>query len=270
MNSLQKKEFELLQIFINICEELGLKYYLACGSALGAAKYNGFIPWDDDVDVAMMRSDYEVFLEKASELLPKNIFLQNYKTDPAFPQIFSKLRNSETTYIEQSSAKLPINHGIYIDVFPLDGYPTILKEQQILERRKKRYKRQLSCAFHVERNLKNKIIYYYNRFRGCHKRSQKIVAKYVDMISQYDVKSSELICNHGNWQGVLEYAPKWQYGDGIWMEFEDIKVRIPEKYDAYLTQKYGDWREDLPIEEQIGHHYYIICDVERSYTEYLY
>ena len=120
MTPLQQKELELLTLFIQICSQLELRYYLVCGTALGAVKYGGFIPWDDDVDVSMPREDYEVFLQKAPALLPEHVFLQNYRTDPAFPQIFSKLRNSNTTYIEKSAGKLPINHGIYIDIFPLD------------------------------------------------------------------------------------------------------------------------------------------------------
>ena len=59
MNDLQKKELEILSCFVRVCEELGLTYYLVCGSALGAVKYKGFIPWDDDIDVGLFRSDYE-------------------------------------------------------------------------------------------------------------------------------------------------------------------------------------------------------------------
>ena len=89
------------------------------------------------------------------------------------------------------------------------------------------------------------------------------------MISSYPVENSEVICNHGNWQGKLEYAPREQYGEGIMMEFEGLKVRVPELYDEYLTQKYGDWRADLPEEEKVGHHYYSVCDLNKSYKEYI-
>lgn len=269
MNELQKEELKLLKIFIDICEHLGLKYYLVCGTALGAVKYNGFIPWDDDIDVALLRPDYEVFISKGQELLPENIFLQNFKTDPAFPQIFSKLRNSNTTYIEKASAKLPINHGIYIDVFPLDGYPRDPRVQRKLERRKKNYKRKLSCAFEAERYLIGRVICLFNKIIGCHKRTHIIAKKYEKLISCFSVHDSDLLCNHGNWQGKLEYATKWQYGDGAWVDFEGLKLRIPENYDAYLTQKYGDWRAELPSEQQVGHHYYEVVDCNNPYTKYV-
>ena len=91
MTELQSVEFSLLKSFVNICDELGLTYYLVCGSALGAVKYSGFIPWDDDIDVALPRNDYELFCEKAPALLPAGYFLQNHKTDKNYPRIYSKI-----------------------------------------------------------------------------------------------------------------------------------------------------------------------------------
>ncbi len=269
MNQLQNKELELLGLFVDVCKKLNLKYFLLCGSALGAVKYNGFIPWDDDVDVGLYREDYEIFIKEAPKLLPKHIFLQNYKTDPSFPQIFSKLRNSETAYIEKTVAHLPINHGIYIDIFPLDGYPEESKEQKVLEKKKTGYKRQLACVFETERGFVSRTVCFLNRLRGCHKRTRSIAEKYDSLVKGFSVEGSTVICNHGNWQGKLEYAPKEQYGKGAVMNFEGLEVTVPEKYDEYLTQKYGDWRAELPVEEQVGHHYYEIMDTEKSYKTYL-
>ena len=88
MTDLQQVEFKILQAVDAVCRQLHINYYLICGSALGAVKYSGFIPWDDDLDIGMLRSDYEVFVEMAQELLPNSYFLQNYRTVQAFPQIF--------------------------------------------------------------------------------------------------------------------------------------------------------------------------------------
>ena len=78
MTPLQKTEFALLECIVSICSRLNLRYYLVCGSALGAVKYGGFIPWDDDIDVGMPREDYNRFLSMAPSLLPDHLFLQNY------------------------------------------------------------------------------------------------------------------------------------------------------------------------------------------------
>ena len=118
MNALQKRVLELFQAFLQVCQQLNLSYFLVCGSALGAVKYQGFIPWDDDMDLAMLRPDYEAFLAQAQALLPRHIFLQNYKTDPAFPAIYSKLRLSGTVFLEESANIFPYTTGSSWISFP--------------------------------------------------------------------------------------------------------------------------------------------------------
>ena len=271
MTELQTAEFNILKTVTDICDRFGLGYFLVCGSALGAVKYGGFIPWDDDVDIGMYREDYEKFCEIAQELLPDYYFLQTYRTDPRFPAIFAKVRDTRTTYIEKSISNLDINHGVYIDIFPLDGYPDGKRESALLEYKKKINVLKISCVyeFNPKQSFKSKCFFMAERLLGFHKRTAKIVEKYEKLISRYPIEDSDLICNHGNWQGRLEYAPKWHYGEGAWATFEGLKVRIPENYDAYLKQKYGDWRADLPEEQQVGHHYYEIMDLKRPYTHYI-
>ena len=269
MDPLQNAEFRLLEQFVRICGQLELTWYLVCGSALGAVKYRGFIPWDDDIDVAMPRPDYEKFLSAAPELLPEGLFLQNYRSEPRFPQIYSKLRDSNTAYIETSAAALPINHGIFIDIFPLDGYPAGKFPQKRLEFLKKLYTGMMYTAYDLPRAGKGKLLCGLFRALGVHRRTEKIAARLDRLIRNYPPVPGGTLCNHGNWQGSLDYAPFDWFGDGAEAEFEGLSVRVPAAYDAYLRRKYGDWRQDLPEDEQVGHHYYKVCDCERSYTEYL-
>lgn len=269
MNELQKKEFELLVVFDDICKSLNLEYFMVCGSVLGTVKYDGFIPWDDDIDVAMLRPQYEIFIREAQKLLPYNLFLQNYHTEKHFPYIYSKLRNSETTYIEKSVKHLKMNHGIGIDIFPLDGYPKSKVVSLVLEVRKHIYQLQISSSFEGKKTWKSGLVYFVGKILMWDKRTYKIVRKFDSLVQRYSINSSEVICNHGNWQGKLEYAPREQYGQGVMKKFESMDVRIPERYEEYLTQKYGEWRVDPPIEEQIGHHYYTILDLKNSYTKYI-
>ena len=269
MNDLQKVEYEILKVFIDICDKLDLQYFLVCGSALGAAKYKGFIPWDDDMDVALPRSDYEIFCQKAQAMLPEYLFLQNSNTDKYYPLIFSKIRHIGTTFIEKPYAKTNMNHGIYIDVFPLDGYPDDFYNQQKIEKEKQRYNLMRLCCLDVPRTWKTRLLVTGQRFFGFHKKPFKLVKRLEKYITMYSTDNSDIWCNHGNWQGKLEYASRIQYGNGTWAEFEGLRVRIPEKYDEYLTQKYGDWRSDLPDEEKVGHHYYYVCDTKKSYKYYI-
>lgn len=266
MNRVQSKARELLKCFVEICQQLNIPYFLVCGTVLGAVKYQGFIPWDDDVDVGLLRPDYERFLKEAPAHLPENYFLQNYRTDPAFPQPYSKLRDSDTTFIETNKAHLPINHGIYIDIFPLDGYPKDEKEQKKLEWRKRFLSWQWGCALEGKRSGISQIHCTFFRMIGCRNRTAQLLEKFDKAMSAYPVEGSEILCNHGNWQGKLEYAPRSQYGKGAEAVFEGLKVRIPENYDAYLTQKYGDWRADLPEDQKKSHHFNLVTDPDRPYT----
>lgn len=269
MTQLQQVEFELLKTLDEVCAQLDIPYFLVCGSALGAVKYGGFIPWDDDIDVAMYREDYERFIHEAPMLLPAHMFLQNYHTEPTFPQIYSKLRNSCTTYIEKSAAKLPINHGIFLDVFPLDGYPRNPAVQHILEFRKRLYTSMLYTAYDFPRRGLGKILNILWRILGIHNQTKAIAGKYDCMVKKYPVKGSDRICNHGNWQGKLDYSPAEFFSAGRCVSFENLPVKIPQQYHEYLTRKYGDYTKDLPEDQQSGHHYFTVCDCNRSYTEHI-
>lgn len=270
MNELQKVEMDLFLCFEETCKKLELNYFLVCGSALGAARHGGFIPWDDDFDVGMYREDYNKFLELAPGILPEGVFLQNYKTDPQFPYVFAKLRNSNTTFIQTVLSDLDINHGIYIDIFPLDGYPTSPSEQQKLARKKKQYIRRTNCALHMPSNLslKGRLSLAYFKMLGYHKRTAKTLAKYESLISRYSVADAELVCSHGTWYGERDYIRKEYYGKGTDAEYEGVTVRVPEKLDAYLSSLYGDWRTPPPPEKQKGTHDCDVCDIKRPYTDY--
>lgn len=274
MNDLQKIEFEMLRLFVEVCDELDLTYYLVCGSALGAAKYQGFIPWDDDIDVALPRKDYEIFLEKAQGMLPDWCFVQNYRTDPEFHLIGTKLRDSRTTFVEWGCQKMNINHGVFIDVFPLDAYLEGDKQQRKFRRMQRWFESQRRVRLHYRRFLSREVFkfrnnwcYLWYRLFGVYGNTPRYMRRYEQMIASGNYETSPIICNHANSISPLEYAPRAQYGVGAWAEFEGLKVRIPEKFDEYLTQKYGTWREELPIEQQKGHHYTELIDLHRPYTE---
>ncbi len=270
MTDLQKKEFELLKIFIDICNEFELEYYLVCGSALGAIKYKGFVPWDDDVDVALPRYDYEKFLKEAPSRLPEWVFLQNYRTDPEYPGMGSKLRNKNTTFIEQEASKIPMNHGVFIDVFPLDGYPEGEKAQKKFEKEKwKHYRKRYTALipfYHKDLGLTVRSAL--RKFLGVYSETCKACKAAEELAMSNDVRESRIWCNFANSMRTNEYFDRSVYGKSVEAEFEGMKVRVPEKYHEYLTQKYGDYSKDPPKEKQVASHGQTV-DLEKPYTEYL-
>lgn len=269
MNEVQKVVFDMFEQFVNVCNRLGLKYYLVNGSALGAKKYGGFIAWDDDMDVAMPRSDYEVFLSKAQDLLPEEIFVQNYRTDPAFPFMYTKLRNSNTTFIETSVKALKMNHGVYMDIFPLDGY---IPDSSVKSKIKKLKIKVLHwfhfCALDDKSSCKIRIRNFVLRMFGFHKRTAQSLRIIEQMVSNSD-ENTEYLCNYSDRQGKGCILREW-YGNGAKAKFEGIDVMIPENFESYFTKKYGEWCADLPANEQKSHHKALICDVSKPYKEYTY
>lgn len=271
MNDLQKVEFELLKVFIDICEKLNLNYFLVCGSALGAARHGGFIPWDDDMDVGMYREDYNKFMELAPALLPEGLFLQNYRTDPNYPLVYAKLRNSNTTATESYYKNIDMNQGLYIDIFPLDGYPADKNKQYYLEKAIRRYKVLSRCGLHYTEKLsiKSRMAMGVRKLLGYHKRTAKTLEKYEAAISAFSIEETGIVCNHGTPYGKRDYISAECYGTGSKALFEGLEVCVPERCDEYLTALYGDWRTPPPPEQRIGKHLFEICDTERSYKEYL-
>ena len=268
MNELQQVEFDLFKRFVEICEKLELNYFMLEGSALGAARHKGFIPWDDDLDVGMYREDYEKFMNLAPAMLPEGLFLQSYKSDSEFPLIFAKLRNSNTTYIEKRLKKYNINHGCYIDIFPLDGYSSNILTQKMIELHKKNHYIKRNCGEKMERTRKGYVYAWILCKLGYHNRTTKTMEQIETYLSGFPVKGSSIICNHGSPYGKKDYISAAVYGKGSDAVFEGMTVRVPENVDGYLTSLYGDWRTPPPPEKRIGRHGYEICDTEKPYTYY--
>ena len=119
----QKIMLDILLTVHKICAEHQLTYFLIAGTLLGAIRHRGFIPWDDDMDIAMPRKDFNKFLEIAPKCLPGNMFLQTRETDPGYRLPIAKIRRTDTYYLEfHEDGTEPYNHGIYIDVFPFVYY----------------------------------------------------------------------------------------------------------------------------------------------------
>ncbi|MBE7064720.1 MAG: LicD family protein [Ruminococcaceae bacterium] len=263
MNEIQKELVKILESVQQICDDLNLTYYLVNGTALGAEKYGGFIPWDDDVDIAMPRKDYDIFCEKAQGYLPKHLFLQNYKTDRRFPLLYSKIRNSNTTFIEKGVQHLDMNHGIYIDIFPLDGYPERRLSQLSLRCKMKVLSWLQFSAFYGNINFYKFLL----RKMGFHKRTDKTLALMEKTARKFGTCTG-MSCDYADRQD-RGCVPWDYYGEGRIVKFEHLYIKVPSETDAYLTYKYGDWRAELPRECQVSHHNTVVCDLNRSYLTYM-
>lgn len=264
LTPLQSKLLALLEKFHSVCAENGLKYYIIFGTLLGAVRHNGFIPWDDDVDVAMPRSDYEklkIVLAKPQQ----NIAFETASCgNNDFAYAFGKFYDTSTTLQEKSLLK-PCR-GIYIDVFQLDDAGNTEKESRRLYRN-----------LFFKRVLLQSKLFPIDRERGFIKNSCSILARMIPfspnkMANKLDLQASS---NQGKetFKGVflstegfdIAVMPATVYGKPRLYKFENLQVYGPSNAAEYLERVYGDWKKMPPVEKQVCRHDFIQIDLNKSY-----
>ena len=272
ITKLKSIELDLFKQFVRCCKELSLNYYVLGGTMLGSVRHKGFIPWDDDIDVGMMRNDYEIFLEKAPSLLPSYYFLQHSKSEPNYMNNFAKIRDSRTTFIETAVKNLNINHGVYMDIFPLDYYPETLFRQKVFDLKYKLLSLKVREAFAVQdgnklsaaAELGVKVLSYFVSIKY---KSSKDALLAMDKLCR-SVPRSNLIANYNGAWGKKEIVPYFWYGSGISGDFEGISVSLPVEYDKWLKKVYGDYLKLPPAEKRVTHHFTEIVDLDTPYLDY--
>ena len=123
LEKLQVTLYQILSEIKRVCDKHGIKYFITGGTAIGAYFWGKFLPWDDDVDVGMPRSDYERFAKIAQEEMGEDYFLQTPHTDPHVPFFFMKVRMNGTEFNENTFQHIKMHQGIYVDIFPFDKIP---------------------------------------------------------------------------------------------------------------------------------------------------
>lgn len=278
MNELQQKQLDILKEFIRICEKHNLTYFLVGGSCLGAARHQGFIPWDDDIDVGMPREDFNKYVELQKEYEGTKYFIQTWKTDPHYIYNYAKLRDSDTTYIENIYLKHQINHGVWIDIFPIDGFDY------------KAGKPREKYAHLVTAVWRQSFISYFPQMRRKFSKGTWFTDLFINLFAiltwPFDIchwrrKHTEKILTRvpfakaevvGNMCGInkkKEAMPKSIYEETTKLKFEDIEVCVPKDYDQYLTLLYNDWRKLPPVEKQVGHHVNKGFSLTQGYKSYM-
>lgn len=266
---LKKKLVDMLSWFHAFCEDHELRYYILGGTMLGAARHHGFIPWDDDIDVGMPRSDYEklAVLMKNTDL---HYVLEMPKASQAdFFYPYAKLYDTQTTLIENTRYK--IKRGIYLDVFPLDGVGASKQDSITFFRpikRKQSILIAMTTGIRAGRSLyKNAAVIAMRCVPNFLLDKKKLLLSVDQMCAQKDFDQCEWVGNlMGNWM-EREIMPRSVMGKPTAYTFENLTVWGPEDYDGYLTSLYGNWRELPPAEKRKTHHDFLHIDLEHSYLE---
>ena len=261
-------ELEALRVILSICQSLELQVFLIGGSALGAVRHGGFIPWDDDIDVGMLREDYDAFLQKAPALLPRGYALQAPRTADYNPYPYAKLRIDGTRFVEYCNhTNRRMHQGVYVDIFPFDEVPDdeqlnlkqFRQAQRLMKTFTRRQSRDVSrCPETLrEKGVAAARICLHYLLRGCTSRN-RLLDRMDRVLGAYNGTGQAAVACLIFPKRKCEYVLKTDLFPLRDWEFEGIPVKIPNNYDAYLTTHYGNYRKLPPVEEQVGHRPYQI------------
>ena len=252
--------------FAKVCEQHGLRYWVAYGSVLGAVRHKGFIPWDDDLDVCMLREDYEKFLRIAIRELPPHLKIVTYKNTPEFNNnIFAKIQDSREDVIDAISraSGLSLRGGIFLDIFPLEGYPVSLLQRVwydlgqgirnvIFDGHYKEWQK-ASCLHRkfylcvcrvLSRTFGSK---WGNRMSYLHSCEQKVV-KFLPESSRFVGRCAPEL------GGLKRKKPREWFDTSVMLDFRGMKVPCPCEPEKYLSMIYGDYMELPPVEKRCVAH----------------
>ncbi len=263
MDLWNRKLVLITKFVVDVCQANNLRYFVGYGSALGAVRHHGMIPWDNDVDICIPRPDYIKFISKVKSMgdIPDYEILTPEDT----PFYYStQIRVVDKTTSLLFWKRQPCLMGIYVDVFPIDGTSGDIEETtQVYERFVKleyrfiwvNSKYTLANLWYYfthgqkERCLRS-IVYYCNRryFRD------KILSEIKQLCTRYDYDSSQKVIVYLHTSGMRQLIEKRLVDSVIYVQFENIKVAIPEHFDEYLRHFYGDYMKLPPIEERLERH----------------
>lgn len=271
MNDLQKNILGVFKEFRRVCEENNLRYYAIGGTCLGAIRHNGFIPWDDDLDVAMPFDDYQKFRKKWQTMLRKPYQVLDHEKTQHCEFDFIKMFNGNTTFIEQSVRGMPDRYtGVFIDIMPITGWPDDKDVANRLQKKIIWLRRFDRCArFRMNRasSTKTKVFRAISAplWMGKPYNHYSLQAEAETSSNAFGTTENVLFPWRDKGRNVFPYD--W-FKEPLAVPFEDTTITVPLQYDAYLKKDFGNYMQLPPLEEQRSVHPAAIIDFHKSYREY--
>lgn len=262
-------EMELLNKLLEVCKKHNLRIFAEGGTLLGAVREQGYIPWDDDIDMAMPREDYDKLREVASEEFKSPYFFQCGYTD-LFPNGQTKIRKDGTAAIISGDYMQKYHQGIFIDIFPLDKLPddneNYIRWIELVREEKYKMKLYFNHSYSLTNWLYNwklfkkffsiSIIGFNNYYR-----------RYDLLVNRFSDKSYKRV-SIISWSTDTKYIrdSSW-YNGTIFLPFEDIMIPVPIGYHEILLTQFGDYMK--PVKVPTNHGSFVVLDIEHSYLDYL-
>lgn len=260
----QKALYNLLEEFDRVCKILDISYFLFAGTLLGAIRHQGFIPWDDDLDILMMREDYEYFLKNANDYLNMEKFYLQKEFSEHWPMFFSKLRLNGTACLEKYHPKdIKTHQGIYIDIFPCDNAfdNRLCRKMQFYISKIVISKALAQRGYETDCFLKKVAL------KGCNLLPNPPFLRFTKLIGKSNSRYVHTFLAASSKYGKCIFPREW-FDKTINIDFEGGKYPVPKDYDKILTRLYGNYMK-LPSEEERKYKVHaILVDVNHSYKIY--
>lgn len=270
MNEIQKKCFAILVEIDNVCKKANLQYFLYAGSLLGAVRHGGFIPWDDDIDVVMMRKDYDKFVAACDMYLNKDRYeLQTIHTDPFASNPWMKLHDKNTAFIS-GVRRNGAMEGINIDIFPVDNAPD---SDWVLRKRAKYFDRMnLIYQFRFQQFFRESLkLRIFKRIIALIPPldEAKFKDKYDKKIQKFNNLETERVVYFSNRKYLRKVIDKRVFDEVEMMMFEGQEFPVPSGWREVLEKLYGNNYMKLPPQEQrVTIHGTLVIDLENSWKCY--
>ena len=261
LKELHQIELDMLKEIDAICRRENIQYYLAGGTLLGAVRHKGFIPWDDDIDIAMARDEYERFLKvMRKEKHPYyKIFAMEY--DKEYQYTFAKVVDTRTRLVEEIGKDIP-DMGVFIDIFPIDGMGDDRKKAMRRMMKIIRLRSRIIEAALKEDEIKNKELNLKNKII---KETANLIIKCLGIrrcyfmlmryVKKMNFRESYWIASAVGGAGIeRELVERKCFDELIEMEFEGYSFLAPAGYDRYLRNLYGDYMKLPPESERVTPH----------------
>ena len=251
----KKMELDILKYVTEICDKNYLRYFLGGGTLLGAVRHNGFIPWDDDIDIMMPREDYCKLATLMRNLTHDRFIYLDYESCDGYFYPFAKVVDKRTRIIEKD-CKLIEKLGVYIDVFPIDEVSDDYEENEKLFRKYKLYDFMLA-AYKMKKPTKNNVFkliikYILKLYMNLFSNYKKIIKK-IELLGKKYKNTNTVACISGRYFDK-EIMPSSYIDTYKLQKFENYEFKIPVGYDEYLTKHYGNYMKLPPKEKQISNH----------------
>lgn len=257
LDALHRVHLEALLEIDRICRKHGIGYFIIAGTLLGAVRHGGFIPWDDDLDIGMMRGEYERFLQVAPRELAERYFLQTWRDDPGYFFPYAKVRVNNTRFVEHISRLAPCHQGIFVDVFPFDNAP-----DSPLWRR---LHHSLTKMLRVAALARSAYDPPQGALRHGTYKVLQVVTRLLPLAFWMSLEQWGMrLCRNGHSRDVVniggaygyrrECLPRAFFQELADIPFEGVPICSPKRFHEYLSTFYGDYMTPPPPDKRYNRH----------------